>query len=495
MQHIIKKQIIDLRIAKDLDAFRIQQAVSDHYRQHLVPLIEKEFDGIAGPDETVLIDRLEIDLGELTEKEVSNIAIGDYIRDKIIRQVTENLKSSNASAENISIRKSVALNSSRQWLYYMQKGYLPWSLLQITEDWHAQVLEALATDYISIEELKKAMLADKHVALRIVQQHTTPFLIKLTEILTAQNQSALHEALAEIQVVLKMLSVNNEASHPLKEVSEKQLWQELIMITASRSDVRSTLQISEALLKKNITIDEHVTGKSMAAIKQQVKILLPVIMQMEKEINAQKGQSKKINLKPEENNSKEAAFPIKEADLMKEYKTAINSAIDEEGIFIQNAGLVLTHPFIATLFNRLGLMSEKKFINMQAREKAVFLLHYIVTGNAAAEEHHLLLPKVLCGYPLEEPVVQEMEFSGQEKEEADDLLKAIIQQWSILNRTSPEGLRETFLKRAGKIFTKNDSIRIQVESGPVDMLLDHLPWSLSMIKLPWIKDVINVEWR
>jgi hypothetical protein len=79
MQHIINKQIIDLRIAKSLDAFRIQQAVSDHYRQHLMPLLEKEFDSIAGADEAVLIDRMEIDLGELTEAEIANVTISDYI--------------------------------------------------------------------------------------------------------------------------------------------------------------------------------------------------------------------------------------------------------------------------------------------------------------------------------------------------------------------------------------------------------------------------------
>ena len=208
-----------------------------------------------------------------------------------------------------------------------------------------------------------------------------------------------------------------------------------------------------------------------------------------------KKQSKKAGLKKEKNDSVKEELPIADQPLIKEDKKAISHVIDEEGIFIQHAGLVIMHPFLTTLFSRLGLVSEKKFINGQAREKAVFLLHYIVTGSTVAEEHELLLPKVLCGHPLEEPVVSEMQFSDEEREEADSLLKAVIGQWGKLGNTSPEGLRETFLKRAGKIFTKNDSIHIQVESGPVDMLLDHLPWNLSIIKLPWIKDIIKVEWR
>jgi hypothetical protein len=498
MQHIINKQIIDLRIAKSLDAFRIQQAVSDHYRQHLMPLLEKEFDSIAGPDEAVLIDRMEIDLGELTEAEIANVTISDYIADKIIKQVAETLKGGNASNKNVLVKKSAIINSSRQWLFYMEKGYLPWSLLQITESWHAQVLEALATDYGSIEELRKAILDNKNVALRIVSQHTEPFLVKLTEILTAENQATLPDAVAEMQIALNVLLGVRETTAHVKKVSEKQLWQELMVIAAMQSGIKSTVQLSEVLFKKHIAVHESITKitkESVAAVKPQVKILLPVILQMEKEISAEKKQSKKANLEKEKNDSAKEELLIADHVLNKEDSKAISHAIDDKGIFIQHAGLVITHPFLATLFNRLGLVSEKQFINWEAREKAVFLLHYIVTGNIAADEHDLLLPKVFCGYPLEEPVVKEMQFSDGEREEADSLLKAVIGQWSKLGNTSPEGLRETFLKRAGKIFTKNDSIHIQVESGPVDILLDHLPWNLSIIKLPWIKDIIKVEWR
>jgi hypothetical protein len=358
------------------------------------------------------------------------------------------------------------------------------------------VLEALATDYSSIEELRKAILDNKNVALRIVNQHTEPFLVKLTEILTAENQVTLPDAVAEMQIALNILSGVRETTAHVKKVSEKQLWQELMVIAAMQSGIKSTAQLSEVLFKKHIAVNESIiTKESVAAIKLQVKILLPVILQMEKGISAEKKQSKKANLEKEKNDSAKEKLPIADQALSKEDRKAISHAINEEGIFIQHAGLVITHPFLATLFSRLGLVSEKQFISGEAREKAVFLLHYIVTGNTTAEEHELLLPKVLCGHLLEEPIVKEMQFSDEEREEADSLLKAVIGQWSKLGNTSPGGLRETFLKRAGKIFTKNDSIHIQVESGPVDMLLDLLPWNLSIVKLPWIKDIIKVEWR
>jgi hypothetical protein len=65
----------------------------------------------------------------------------------------------------------------------------------------------------------------------------------------------------------------------------------------------------------------------------------------------------------------------------------------------------------------------------------------------------------------------------------------------ILNNTSIEGLRDGFLKRKGKINIHADRIKILVEKGSIDMLLDYLPWNLSHIKLPWLKHIIQVEWR
>ena len=52
-----------------------------------------------------------------------------------------------------------------------------------------------------------------------------------------------------------------------------------------------------------------------------------------------------------------------------------------------------------------------------------------------------------------------------------------------------------FLQRSGKLFSKDDKLYLQVEQSAIDILLDHLPWNLSVIKLPWMPDILRVEWR
>jgi hypothetical protein len=147
------------------------------------------------------------------------------------------------------------------------------------------------------------------------------------------------------------------------------------------------------------------------------------------------------------------------------------------------------------LFKRLEWLRNNEFITDEIHVKAVFILHYLATGETVAAEHELLICKLLCGYPLDEPLPAEIIFTEAELQEATDMLTALIQQWDKLKNTSVAGLREGFLQRPGKLFIKNDSPYVQVESHAIDVLLDYLPWNLSMIKLPWLKEILRVEWR
>ena len=169
--------------------------------------------------------------------------------------------------------------------------------------------------------------------------------------------------------------------------------------------------------------------------------------------------------------------------------------LDEEGIFIVNAGTVLLHPFLKSLFNRLELIKGSVFIDGHTQETCLYLIHYMSTGQIEAKEFELTLAKVLCSYPLEKPVEPAEKLSHEFTREADLLLEAAIGQWEILKNTSVAGLREGFLQRPGKLFSRNGNLYLQVEKSSIDVLLDYLPWNLSMIMLPWMKDILRVEWR
>jgi hypothetical protein len=69
-----------------------------------------------------------------------------------------------------------------------------------------------------------------------------------------------------------------------------------------------------------------------------------------------------------------------------------------------------------------------------------------------------------------------------------------ISQWEIIKNTSADGLREGFLQRKGKLYSKNGHVHILVEKSTIDVLLGHLPWNLSVVKFPWMDKLMYVDW-
>ncbi|WP_281557356.1 contractile injection system tape measure protein [Thalassomonas sp. RHCl1] len=165
-----------------------------------------------------------------------------------------------------------------------------------------------------------------------------------------------------------------------------------------------------------------------------------------------------------------------------------------KGLPVENAGLVIFWPYLHIYFKDLGLFNGKDFKDLQAREKAVHLLQYLATGEANTEEHALVLNKLLCRWDFNHPLNRYVELSQKEREESEKLIQAVINHWSILGNTSITSFRHTFVARKGLLSHQDNGWLLRVEKGPYDVLLDNIPWGLSMIKLSWVEELLQVEW-
>jgi hypothetical protein len=165
-------------------------------------------------------------------------------------------------------------------------------------------------------------------------------------------------------------------------------------------------------------------------------------------------------------------------------------------LYIANAGMVLAGAYVQRLFGMLGLASNEAFASPQAAERGVHLLQYLVTGSTDTPEPELVLNKILCGLPLETPVLRGIELTEPERTAVDGLLQAMIAHWKIIGKTSVAGLRESFLQREGRLsFDAQEGWQLQVEPRSFDMLIDHLPWGYSLQKFQWMEMPLHVEWR
>lgn len=164
-------------------------------------------------------------------------------------------------------------------------------------------------------------------------------------------------------------------------------------------------------------------------------------------------------------------------------------------IFIKNAGLIIVWPHLGMLFEKCGLTDANEFIDEESKFKAVYLLEYAATGEISEEQHELVINKLLCGMEITEPLERNITITDRDKEIVDGLLNAITQQWAPLRGTSIDGLRSSFLQRDGKLEEDKEQYFLKIEQKAFDMLLDQIPWSITMIKLSWMEKPLLIEWR
>jgi len=529
MQHIVKKQVIEVRLTSRQNAFQIQNEVSNFYWKKIIPEMEKIFDQMSGGVDILSIDKLEIELGILQVEQLLSAQPLSEICPGLISRIREKI--------SVELRKTVPdqpLSITSQWMFYMEKGYLNWNTFRPDASWDNQVLEALATNYTSIMALRRLVSSNRSALHRIASRHDDLFLTRLTEVLTAEKQAKLFSLVRDLMKILQhcQKKIKNLSDSDIKVIRQK-IWKRTIENAAKGKwndfDERWTAdKLAEPIISWLIQAGSETHWLNLALSTESQTFCELITATFEKNDKGTlikptaTGRDRFQSLREPMNNnddtnriSKEvrgnSAWEKSESTLSaesvvrnrlktitrKEADLDVNIASDklDDEIFVVNAGIVLLHPFISSLFSRLSLTHEGKFMDELFRQKAIYVLHYLTTGRDEAEEFELLIPKLLTGYSLEETITMPVILESNEKEEAFNLLEVAIEKWKILGSTSAAAFQESFLQRGGKLFFKDQAFHLQIEQGPFDMLIDHLPWNLSIMKLPWMKFMLKVEWR
>jgi len=165
----------------------------------------------------------------------------------------------------------------------------------------------------------------------------------------------------------------------------------------------------------------------------------------------------------------------------------------DESIYINNAGLVLFNPYITTFLSRLGMTEKGKFKDEESAFRSVHLLQLLVT-EATYGEHELVLNKILCNLPVSSPVSMDIDLKPAEKQLAKELIEVTMQRWKKGSSGSKESFRASFLNRDGRLSMINEEWHLKVDQRGYDVILQTLPWSYGMIKLPWMLKPLIVEW-
>lgn len=440
--HIIHRVNLEIEVPEMRLANQVKDDAVRILYNDILPKLEKYMDTLVPADEHVQFNQLNINLENLTEEhfeqEFTRLIV-QVLQEKT-EKIIESAQIPKDQTDDEELVKYTTIESTLEsFLFSLERGRLPW--------WSEK----------SGESLDEKNLSD-----------------------------ALHHSTAEFQK--RLLSLLSEDSSALKRLLNQypiQFIFQHIFLSAKVQQGFGEEGLSRRILDWLQKFDSTGEPTLFNILNQPDLKFLPDEMRLE--IESLFSNSQQVS----DFSGKEDVGKNKQENISKKSRKRVE---DEEGIFLESAGLILLHPFFDSLFKDFELLTEGQFKDVESQTKAVHLLHYLATKKELAAEYELVMEKFLCGWDPEVPIAREVKLSQEMKDECETLLKAAIIHWSALKNTSPDGLREGFLQREGKLILNDFQDRLIVENKAQDVLLSYLPWGYSIFKLPWMKNALYVDW-
>jgi len=451
--HIVRKCTIDLKLSSQKRAVEMRHKLNQLYQTEIQPMLAQILDELEEEGKVIEIPKLELDLGTILIDNFEKEFTKEYIfslKQALQKYVVPQLITKNSQHSPLS-----------SFLYFLKNGSLPWnSRFNKLEALELDVIEAfpLQANFIK-NRLIQIAAKQPRIITRLIHQFSDQFLYRLLVEVWQVQETSIQLFLAKLSMLLQKDFRTEERENAIKAILG-------YLIGGNEFSPHNILKNIQAQLNNSNT-----------------KVLRDSIYQ----IIFEKRDLQKLVNKVE---SKEGLIEESSAD-----RKSTNITHNNEW-YIENAGLVILAYFLNPFFKGLGLLAENDFVDKESQYKAIHLTYFLVTNTVQPAEFSLPLNKLLCGLPMDETLARHLDISEAEKEEAHHLLQAVIKHWNILGNTSIEALRNTFLKRRGKLSYEYESKTwlLQVEKKGYDICIEKLPWTIAVVKLPWMPDRLQVVW-
>ncbi|MFD1163833.1 contractile injection system tape measure protein [Hwangdonia seohaensis] len=459
--HIINKVFLEVNTNSSKKAFALKDNLGVFLRHQLFPMIERYFEtkNTVLSGSTLRFNKIEI---EINQTDVENL---NSLKNNIFNSFKEKIDSEIKNASNYTEDQNKLLilskNKSKQdaFIYFLQTGEKPWWQINTSTLFDEVGIKSIISDEGFSARFIKA-LAHQKARQRLVNQFNDSI---LTLLLATPNS--------------KKTTANRKIFSVLQ--SDKQLRHTFWMAIMKAYRYKDTSEVK--IMVKQLTVFKTINLKQIEALENFASGLVNKPLNKKKEIEPSK--EKDLFLKTNITEEKEANEQEKEV-----------ATTTEKSLYINNAGLLLMHPFLKQLFINAKLADSKGNLIDSKKEKAIHLLHYLSTKQEQQLESELVLEKFLCRYPINQTMQRFIALPQDLKLMAEEVLQSAVTHWKALKNTSPDGLRTGFLQREGKLIVENKNCKIIVERKAQDILLDKIPWNIHLIKLPWLEHLIFVEW-
>jgi len=482
-QHIIRSVKVEISCRDENTGQKLSAEFSNFWRDEILPGLDKLFKQFAN-GRSIRFEKLQIDIGNIPKENWER-----EFKHQFLEQVKGKLEQEKSTKIPEGIESSEIENFISRFFFFLDHGRFPWwAENQNLDELQKQLLAGLENEAFPIkifkENLKSLFLKNPNAAQRFVLQFSLPAIRKIGHFIIPDE--ILWKQILKLEKSIRVVGDKSIS----KSFKEKEQFISIFWRMIFEEIAETEQPIDSKQFKLNVI------SKLLLYIKKRNPefILMDLFTVLKSElpevdlINIKK----KVKIAPEIFEPEAEPSPDKKREFEEE-KT--DDEITDDAIYIQNAGIVILHPFLVELFESLELIENERFVSMDAQYEAEHMLRYLIWGNEIVFENELMLNKILCGLPLNMPVDRKLTISQDSKKIAGKLLKAVLNHWPALKTDSTEALQVNFFKRAGKLSKREDgNWQLQVETKTMDILLNQLPWGIGILKLPWMKKMLFVDW-
>jgi hypothetical protein len=524
--HIIRRQVVQVECQSAEMADQVQGRLSQFQQQTLLPLLQSIFDEMG---EGLRIETLEIDLGEIPLHGLEQAIVQklpEILRTQLkahALQVHQTRGSHPAAAHSIQGTDMELL------LHFLKSGELPWWVPTADRNtcWERMVRLLQASPAAVAAQLQRTAAKHPQMLQRLSAQMPVAHFLPILQSWVPAQARAYEDALATLQSTLTHLGFPGGV--------QRKLWA-LILQDASAGALRIAdpvefflwalrqihiatpvaqfldriqrivwaIHMDRLQLPRNSSIEVDLKAHTSLAADPnpatipwgQVRLHPPLLQSLARVTGLPPETIQEILEATHPEPAADSTPPTLSLPSLSSASQNLSNKARKEGLLIHNAGLVLLWPYYQRLLQGLQLVEDKVFKSEEARTRAIHILQYIATGSEVdTPEYDLTLNKLLTGHPLDEPVTAGFEITPDEKAEADAMIEAAIRHWPILRQMSIPAFRGAFLMRLGRLTDIGHAWDLDVEAAAFDMLVEYIPWTFSIVLLPWMERRLHVAWN
>lgn len=567
--HRVRRQTYEVTLKEEARAHALQERLGLIHRERVVPRLVGVLDAVADRTETIVLDRVELELGLIDEGELEE-QLADRVVDALREALAEQLPRLSSTPARDQERRRIPPDrvDLEALSVFLTTGLMPWwaseAVRSSVDDLLARVLtEAPGPLRLFLRAGPRSLIAH-----RLAKQFSSLSVVSLRRVLAGPHAEAVEHIVAEWVSVLRGMPALHERGNVEQAIHARSIehlipgpddapgvsrmlldWIGRELATEEKRLVTDLIQRTGAGGRRVPTLSAWLEDQSRTAVVSPVADpadgAIPAYgpppvapasgdaaVERREALEPSGPQKAPSHRQPSPagarrtfadagplrtepggdrggGDSRSDGAPDGEArpassaddhtadviDPPLEDRVPMDTLLDDDvGALISDAGLVLVWPFLTTFFKQLDLVRGNDFVTDAARERSVLLLRHFATGDLAMPEHALVLEKILCGWPLDEPVDGSLEPSDRELVETEELFDSILTTWKPLAGTSLDGFRSTFLLREGVLARQELGWHLTVSRTAFDVLLDQLPWGIGFVMLPWMQEPLAVQW-